>query len=85
MEFKWDSNAPFPSYKTLATWMGVSDKMTWRHAQNLEQKGYLRRSVRVGQTNRFNLTPLFDTLRSAVIARRGATAINLECLAMEII
>lgn len=76
MEFKWDSNAPFPSYKTLAMRMGVSDKMARRHAQSLEQKGYLQRIVRVGQTNRFNLTPLFNALRAAVIARRGSIAVE---------
>ena len=73
MQFKWDSDSPFPSYKTLAARMGVSDKMARRHAQRLEQKGYLRRVVRIGQTNRFNLTPLFDALRSTVLARRAST------------
>jgi DNA-binding MarR family transcriptional regulator len=62
MEFKWDADAPFPGYKTLAARMGVSDKMARRHAQNLETKGYLRRVMRTGQTNRFDLTPLFDAL-----------------------
>ena len=70
MEFKWDNASPFPSYKTLAARMGVSDKMARRHAQSLEQKGYLRRIVRVGQTNRFNLTLLFDALRATVVAQR---------------
>lgn len=62
MEFKWDSAAPFPGYKTLAERMGVSDKMTRRHAQTLQAKGYLLRKVRTGQTNLFDLTPLFDAL-----------------------
>jgi hypothetical protein len=62
MEFKWDADAPFPGYKTLAARMGISDKMARRHAQNLETKGYLRRVMRTGQTNRFDLTPLFDAL-----------------------
>ena len=53
--------------------MGVSDKMARRYAQSLEQKGYLRRLVRVGRTNRFNLTPLFDALRAAVMARRASS------------
>lgn len=66
MEFKWDAKAPFPGYKTLATRMGLSDKMVRRYAQSLETKKYLRRVVRVGQTNRFDLTPLFDALSKAV-------------------
>ena len=62
MEFKWDASEPFPGYKTLAERMGVSDKMVRRHAQSLEAKGYLRRHMRIGQTNRFDLMPLFDAL-----------------------
>ena len=66
MEFKWDSNAPFPGYGTIAKRMGVSDKMARRHAQSLEAKKYLRREIRRGRTNRFDLSPLFDALLMAV-------------------
>jgi DNA-binding MarR family transcriptional regulator len=66
MEFKWDSDAPFPGYATIAQRMGISDKMARRHAQSLELKKYLRREIRQGQTNRFDLTPLFDALMKAV-------------------
>lgn len=74
MEFKWDANAPFPGYKTLATRMGVSDKMVRRYAQSLEAKKYLRREIRAGQTNRFDLTPLFDALSKAVEQKRKRQA-----------
>lgn len=67
MEYKWDERAPFPSYKTLARRMGISDKMARRHAQSLEAKRYLRRVARVGATNQFDLTPLFDAIRDACI------------------
>jgi Helix-turn-helix domain len=66
MEYKWDSEDPFPGYKTLAKRMGISDKMARRHAQSLEIKKYLRRKMRIGQTNRFDLTPLFDALKNAI-------------------
>lgn len=66
MEFKWDASDPYPAYKTLAQRMGVSDKMVRRHAHSLSVKGYLHRKIRVGQTNRFDLTPLFDALLAAV-------------------
>ncbi|MDT7807990.1 MAG: hypothetical protein QOJ70_1803 [Acidobacteriota bacterium] len=66
MEFKWDADAPFPGYTTIAERMGISDKMARRHAQSLEAKQYLRREIRKGQTNRFDLTPLFDALLKAV-------------------
>ncbi len=68
MEFKWDTSAPFPGYATIAQRMGISSKMARRHAQSLEAKGYLRREIRVGQTNRFDLSPLFDALLKGVQA-----------------
>lgn len=72
MAFKWDEEAPSPGYKTLAARMGISDKMAHRHAQSLEIKGYLSRQIRTGQTNRFDLTPLFDALQRAhAEERRG--------------
>jgi len=79
MEFKWDANAPFPGYKTIAARMGVSDKMARRYAHSLETKKLLRRQKRIGQTNRFDLTPLFDALAKAVDQheqkkRRGKSA-----------
>jgi DNA-binding transcriptional MocR family regulator len=80
MEFKWDSNAPFPGYATLAQRMGISVKMARRHAQTLEGKKYLRREMRRGRTNRFDLSPLFEGLltvaqaeKENAIARRRAS------------
>jgi helix-turn-helix protein len=69
MQFKWDEQAPFPGYKKIAAQMGVSDKMARRHAQSLEIKGYLTREERIGRTNRFHLTGLFDALLKASQAR----------------
>jgi DnaD-like protein len=65
MQFKWDEKAPFPGYKTLAGQMGISHKMARTHARSLEIKKLLRREMRVGQTNRFDLGPLFDALAKA--------------------
>lgn len=62
MNFKWDKQAPFPSYHTLAKRMGISDKMARRHAASLESKKYLLRISRIGGTNRFNLSNLFAAL-----------------------
>lgn len=66
MEFKWDRAAPFPSYTTLARRMGISAKMVRRYAQALDKKGCLQRVIRTGNTNRFNLEPLFDKLLKTV-------------------
>ena len=68
MEFKWDQAAPFPSYGTLARRMGVSTKMVRRYAKALEQKGFLQRVIRTGNTNRFDLAPLFNKLLKVVQA-----------------
>jgi hypothetical protein len=42
--------------------MGISHKMARTHAKSLETKKLLRREMRISQTNRFDLTPLFDAL-----------------------
>jgi hypothetical protein len=59
---KWDSNAPFPGYKTLAERMGVSVVYARQLARRLQQKGLLRRTLRKGDTNKFDLEPLFAAL-----------------------
>jgi len=66
MVHKWDARAPHPSFKTLATRMGISLQYARRIARDLETKGYLRRRMRVGTTTRFDLTPLFAHLASHV-------------------
>jgi DNA-binding MarR family transcriptional regulator len=66
MSFKWDERAPFPGYKTIAERMGVSVQYARKVGRTLEEKGLLRREIRVGQTNRFDLTPLFRRLADRV-------------------
>lgn len=62
MTYKWDKQAPYPGYKTLAQRMGVSEVYARKIARALEEKGYLHRKVRVSQTNQFDLQPLFEKL-----------------------
>jgi DNA-binding MarR family transcriptional regulator len=64
MQHKWDENAPFPAYKTIAKRMHVSAKSARRWAASLEHKGYLKREMRVGATNRFHLKKLMEALVS---------------------
>jgi DNA-binding MarR family transcriptional regulator len=71
MTFKWGERAPFPGYKTLADRMGISQPYARKLARSLEDKNYLKRRIRRGQTNRFFLTGLFDELERLVIERRG--------------
>jgi len=62
IRYKWDESAPYPGYKTLAKQMGISHKSARRYAQSLESKGYLRRTVRVAETNKFDISPLISAL-----------------------
>src|SRR5260370_23363755 len=62
MTFKWDSEAPFPSYATIARRMGVSEKMVRRYARSLEGKGLLRRQFQLRAPNRFDLSGLFQAV-----------------------
>jgi hypothetical protein len=72
MSYKWGADAPFPGYKTLARHMGVSTVYARSLARRLESKKLLNRIVRVGSTNRFDLTPLFKALAASVAAPKAA-------------
>lgn len=69
MDYKWGAEAPWPSYKTLATAMGVSEKMARRHAKSLEDKRLLKRKFRKAQTNLFDLRPLFRALEVKIFGQ----------------
>jgi hypothetical protein len=70
MVYKWDAQAPFPGYKTLADRMGVSEVYARKLGRSLHAKGHLRRQPRVGQTNLFDLQPLFDRLAAHATAEK---------------
>lgn len=78
MTFKWTADAPFPSYERIAKRMNITDKMARRYAQSLETKKYLKREKRKGQTNRFDLTGLFDALLKAVERARQEKATSQQ-------
>lgn len=64
MSFKWGAAKPYPSLKTIAKRMGVTDTAVRKTARKLEQKGYLHRTMRTGETNEFELKPLFRALEA---------------------
>jgi len=70
MVYKWDEQAPFPGYKALADRMGVSEVYARKLGRSLNAKGHIRRQPRVGQTNLFDLQPLFDRLATHAAAER---------------
>jgi len=74
IRYKWDESAPYPGYKAIATQMGVSTKSARRYARDLEGKGYLRRHMRVGETNRFDVKALIAALERHVAAVAEAKA-----------
>lgn len=72
MAYKRDAADPYPSYQRLAGRMGVSVPYARKIAQTLEKRGLLRRLKRSGESNRFDLQPLFDELAKHVKAHRAA-------------
>lgn len=65
LQHKWDDASPYPSFRTVAKKMGVSHEAARNYARSLESKGYLTRVITLGETNRFNLKPLFHALELA--------------------
>ncbi len=72
IRFKWTSQMPFPGFKRIAKKMGISATATRGHAKRLEKKGLLKRVGRVGSTNRFDLTGLFQGLERLQL-KKGET------------
>ena len=64
MVFKWTAKSPNPGFNTISKRMGMSAVAARNHARSLEAKGCLKRIMRVGKTNEFDLTPLFKKLES---------------------
>ncbi len=62
MSYKWTEKDPFPSYQSIARRMDVTTKAVQRYAASLESKRYLTRIPRVGTSNEFDLSQLFDAL-----------------------
>ncbi len=69
MRHKWDKNAPYPGFETLGRQMGITPTSVRNHVRSLEKKKLLVREMRVSQTNKFHLTPLFERLEKHVAAK----------------
>jgi hypothetical protein len=74
MAHKWDERAPFPGYKKIARWLGKSESYVRKLARTLETKGFLKRIDRIGDTNAFDLTPLFTKLAAKLRGNELAAA-----------
>jgi predicted transcriptional regulator len=80
IRFKWTTQMPFPGFKRLAKKMGISATAARGHARRLEKKGLLKRMERVGSTNRFDLTGLFQGLERLQL-KKGETEKEEELIA----
>ena len=68
---KWDAAPPFPGFTSLARRMGISTTAARAHARSLERKGYLVRHMRIGTTNKFELSKLFAALEKLQLFEAG--------------
>lgn len=64
ISFKWDAKAPYPSLKTVAKLMGLTDSSVRSHVRKLEKRGFLHRVKNEGYSNSYELEGLFDALES---------------------
>ena len=74
LKYKWDEAMPVPAIRTLAKCMMRSEQAVRAAARSLERKGYLRRHMTRGETNRFDFAPLFAALEELYDADFGANA-----------
>jgi hypothetical protein len=74
LRYKWDERAPFPGYASIARRMDLGISSVRAIARSLEEKGYIVREFRTGQTNRFRLEPLYHALEKVVVARANRTS-----------
>ncbi len=70
IRFKWTTQMPFPGFKRIAKKMGISATAARGHARRLEKKGVLKRMERIGTTNRFDLTGLFQGLERLQVSKK---------------
>lgn len=73
ISYKWDKKHPYPSFGALAKRMGVTDTAVRNYARSLEKKELLRRLMREGETNLFDLSPLFVKLE---LIKKRATEVK---------
>ena len=62
LNYKWTEKRPFPKVATIAERMGMTETAVRSHARSLEKKHLLKRIARAGQSNEFDLEPLFRRL-----------------------
>lgn len=64
--YKWTVASPYPSFFTLANEMGVSRGTVQGYARSLEDKGFIKRVSRKGNSNEIDLTQLIKVLEHLI-------------------
>jgi len=71
--YRWTADAPYPSLKSIAERMGLSQRAVRKAVTRLEDLGYLRREERSGFANRYHFDGLIRVLEEMKAAEpKGA-------------
>lgn len=62
LSYKWTPKHPFPRLSVIADKMGLTPTTVRSYLRSLEDKKLLKRIYRSGQSNEFDLSPLFAKL-----------------------
>ncbi|RKH00489.1 helix-turn-helix domain-containing protein [Corallococcus sp. CA047B] len=63
LSFKMDERPPFPGIDTLAKLINKSHPTIYRHLDDLEETGFLKRHRRPNQSNEYDLSGLIEKIR----------------------
>jgi DNA-binding transcriptional MocR family regulator len=64
--YKWTVDSPYPSFFTVANEMGVGRGTVQRYARSLEEKGFIKRVYRKGNSSEIDVTPLIKILEHLI-------------------
>ena len=73
MSYRWGTGAPFPSLKTIADRMGITQRAVRKALQHLGELGYIRREYSKGGLTRYHFNGLIRVLEElkALDAKEG--------------
>lgn len=75
LDYKWDSRAPYPTVKTIAQRMGLSQRMVRSALKSLEDGGYIHRDpMSSGGPNRYYFEGLFTALEQFIASKAQVAA-----------
>jgi DNA-binding transcriptional ArsR family regulator len=66
LSYKWTPKHPYPRLRVIADKMGLTPTTVRSYLRSLEKKNLVKRIPRSGQSNEFDLNPLFAKLEEIV-------------------